>query len=76
MVTLTIVLRVLCSSCPYSKVGVARTVSNSHVIVLCSIQLVLSKSGVLRTVNGASPLHTYLLIYLPIKGPPKLYDIW
>ena len=47
---------VLCSSCPYFKVGVAGTVPNSHVIVFCSTPLVFSKSGVLQTVNGAAPL--------------------
>ena len=46
---------VLCSSCPYFEVGVARTVPNSHVIVFCSTPLVFSKFGVLRTVNGAAP---------------------
>ena len=45
----------LCSSCPYFKVGVARTVWNSHVIMFCSIPLVFSKFGVLQTVNGAAP---------------------
>ena len=45
---------VLCSSCPYFEVGVARTVPNSHVIELCSIPLVFSQSGVLRTVSGAA----------------------
>ena len=35
---------VLCSSCPYFEVGVARTDPNSHVIVFCSIPL-----------NGAAP---------------------
>ena len=39
-----------------SQVGVPRTVSNSHVIVFCSIPLVFSQFGVLRTVNGAAPL--------------------
>ena len=38
-----------------SMVGVARTVRNSHVIVFYAISLVFSKSGVLRTVNGAAP---------------------
>ena len=47
---------VLCSSCPYFEVGVARTVRNSHVIVFCSIPLAFSKFGVLRTVNGAACL--------------------
>ena len=47
---------VLCSSCPYFEVGVARTVPNSHVIAFCSIPLVFSKLGLLRTVNGAAPV--------------------
>ena len=38
--------------------GVARTVPNSHVIVFCSISLVFSQFGVLRTVNGAAPVLT------------------
>jgi hypothetical protein len=42
--------------CPYSKIGVVRTVQKSHVTLFCSIPIVLvfRKSGVLRTVNGAS----------------------
>ena len=43
------------SNCPYFKVGVARTVPNSHVIVFCSMPLRFSKSGVLCTVNEAAP---------------------
>ena len=50
----------LCSSCPYFKVGVARKVRNSHVIVLCSVPLVSSKSGVLRTVSGTAPMCGWL----------------
>ena len=42
------------SGCPYSKIGVVRTVQNSHVTVFCSIPLVFRKSGVLQTVNGAA----------------------
>ena len=45
---------VVCSSCPYFKVGVARTVPNSHVTVFCFIPLVFQKSRVLRTVSGAA----------------------
>ena len=45
---------VVCSSCPYFKVGVARTVPNSHVTVFCFIPLVFQNSRVLRTVNGAA----------------------
>ena len=37
----------VCSGCPYSKIGVVRTVQNSHVPLFCSIPLVF------RTVNGA-----------------------
>ena len=52
---------VLCSSCPYFEVGVARTVPNSHVMVFCSVPLVFSKSGVFRTVNGAAPFTSNLV---------------
>jgi hypothetical protein len=45
---------VFCSACPYSKIGVVRTVQNSHVTVFCSIALVFLKSGVLRTVDAAT----------------------
>jgi hypothetical protein len=45
---------VFCSACPYSKIGVVRTVQNSYVTVFCSIPLVFLKSGVLRTVNAAT----------------------
>jgi hypothetical protein len=40
--------------CPYAKIGVDRTVQNSHVTVFCSVPLVFLKSGVLQTVNGAT----------------------
>jgi hypothetical protein len=40
--------------CPYAKIGVDRTVQNSHFTVFCSVPLVFLKSGVLRTVNGAT----------------------
>ena len=36
---------VLCSSCPYFEVGVARTVPNSHVIVFCSISVLKIRSA-------------------------------
>jgi hypothetical protein len=42
----------VCSGCPYLKIGVVRTVQNSHVTLFCSIPLVFRKSGVLQTVNG------------------------
>ena len=52
-----------CTGCPYSKIGVVRTVQNSHVTLFCSISLMFRKSGVLRTVNGAACVTHWYTIY-------------
>ena len=60
---------VVCSSCPYFKVGVVRTVPNSHVTVFCFIPLVFQKSRVLRTVNGAAYRSKYPRYKVDVKLP-------
>ena len=42
-------------TCCVLAVPTLKLVSNSHVMVFCSIPLLFSKSEILRTVNGAAP---------------------
>ena len=51
----------VCSSRPYIKVGVARTVLNSYVTVFCFIPLVFQKSRALRTANGTAYCYRLIL---------------
>ena len=60
---------VLCSSCLCFEVSVARTVPNSHVMVICSIPFMFSKSGVLRTVNGAPSWSTKITVITETRDP-------
>ena len=64
----------MCSSCPYFKVGVVRTVPNSHVTVFCFIPLVFQKSRVLRTVNGAAYWRALRSTYLKLRGIDDCFD--